>query len=135
MFTRKTTLHPSLLSSDLGATVPVRELELLDRYSTTVEIDAGTEIMGRHQFGRECFVVIDGEFRVQLDDGVVTAGPGSVLGELSLLTRRQRTASVTATTDSIAYVLTPAEFETVLGACPKLARHVLDGALRRALAA
>lgn len=135
MFTRKSKLHPSLLASDLAVTVPTSELETLDRVATTIQIGAGSEIVRRDAFGRECFVVIDGEFLVHLDDNVISVGPGSVLGELSLLTLKPRTASITAATDASVYVLTPSEFDTVLDACPKLSRQILDDAVRRAAAA
>jgi CRP-like cAMP-binding protein len=135
MFTRKRSLHPSLLASELTATVPVGELEQLDRLATTLTIRAGEEIMHRDDFGRECFVVIDGEFSVNLGDHVIPAGPGAVIGELALLTLKPRTASVTATVDSSVYVLNRAEFATVLDTCPKFSRLVLDGAVRRTVAA
>jgi CRP-like cAMP-binding protein len=135
MFTRKHTLHPSLLASELAVTVPVGELEQLDRLATTLRISAGEEIMHRDDFGRECFVVIDGEFSVNVGDHTIAVGPGAVIGELALLTLKPRTASVTATTDSSVYVLNRAEFATVLDTCPKFSRFVLDGAVRRTVAA
>ncbi len=135
MFTRKRSLHPSLLASELAVTVPVGELEQLDRLATTLSIRAGEEIMHRDDFGRECFVVIDGEFSVNLGDHTIPAGPGAVIGELALLTLKPRTASVTATVDSSVYVLNRAEFATVLDTCPKFSRLVLDGAVRRTVAA
>jgi CRP-like cAMP-binding protein len=135
MFTRKRTLHPSLLASELAVTVPVDELEQLDRLATTLHISAGEEIMHRDDFGRECFVVIDGEFSVNVGDHSIAVGPGAVIGELALLTLKPRTASVTATADSSVYVLNRAEFATVLDRCPKFSRFVLDGAVRRTAAA
>lgn len=135
MFTRKRTLHPSLLASELAVTVPVSELEQLDRLATTLHISAGEEIMQLDQHGRECFVVIDGEFEIDLGHHTILVGPGAVIGELALLTMKPRTASVTATVDSSVYVLNRAEFATVLDACPKLSRFVLDGAVRRTAAA
>ena len=135
MFSRKRIIHSSLLASELAVTVPVSELETLDRLATTIQIDAGEEIMRAHQFGRECFVVIDGEFRIDLGDSEVTVGPGAVIGELALLTMKPRTASVTATVDSSVYVLNRSEFATALDACPKLSRYVLDGAVQRTVAA
>jgi CRP-like cAMP-binding protein len=135
MFTRKHRIHPSLLASELAVTVPVVELEQLDRLATTLHISAGEEIMHLDQFGRECFVVIDGEFSVDLGDHSISVGPGAVIGELALLTLKPRTASVTATVDSSVYVLNRAEFATVLDTCPKLSRFVLDGAVRRTAAA
>ncbi len=135
MFTRKHGLHPTLLASDLAATVPLKELEQLDRYATTLEIAAGEEIVRADALGRECFVVIDGEFSIQLGDREVHVGPGAVIGELALLTLRPRNASVTAVVDSIVYVLNRSEFATVLDMCPKLSRVVLNGAVQRTVAA
>lgn len=135
MFTRKQTLPIALLTSDLGAAVPVSELEELDRLATTIHIAAGEEIMHADASGRECFVVIDGQFEIQLGDHSVDVGPGAVIGELALLTLKPRTASVTATVASSVYVLNRAEFATLLDVCPKLARFVLDGAVQRTVAA
>ncbi len=135
MFTRKFSIHPSLLASELAVTVPVSELEQLDRLATTLHIGAGEEIVHLDRFGRECFVVIDGEFRVDLGDHSISVGPGAVIGELALLTLKPRNATVTATVDSSVYVLNRAEFATVLDTCPKLSRFVLEGAVRRTAAA
>ena len=131
MFTRKHTLPAALLASDLAVTVPVSELETLDRLATTIQITAGEEIMHADESGRECFVVIDGAFEIQLGHNTVTVGPGAVIGELSLLTLKPRNASVTATVDSSVYVLNRDEFATVLDVCPKFSRFVLDGAVQR----
>lgn len=135
MFTRKSTLHPALLASDLAATVPLDELEQLDRLATTLNIAAGEEIVRADAFGRECFVVIDGEFSIQLGDRSIHVGPGAVIGELALLTLKPRNASVRATVDSSVYVLNRAEFATVLDTCPKLSRLVLSDAVQRTVAA
>lgn len=135
MFNRKRIIHSSLLASELAVSVPVSELETLDRLATTIQISAGEQIMRAEQFGRECFVVIDGEFRIDLGDSEVVVGPGAVIGELALLTMKPRTASVTATVDSSVYVLNRSEFASVLDACPKLSRDVLDGAVQRTVAA
>lgn len=135
MFAHKHTLNPTFLASDLAATVPLKELEQLDRFATALDIAAGDEIVRADAVGRECFVVIDGAFSIQLGDRSIQVGPGAVIGELALLTRRPRNASVTATVDSTVYVLNRSEFATVLDTCPKLARLVLDGAVQRTVAA
>ena len=61
-------IHSALLASDLANAVPVAELETLDRLATTIWLDAGEQIVAKNGFGRECFVVIDGEFKVERDD-------------------------------------------------------------------
>jgi CRP-like cAMP-binding protein len=131
MFTPKRTIDSALLASDLALTVPLGEFQDLDRLATKIQISAGEAIVRADEFGRECFIVIDGGFRVQLGDSEIMVGPGAVVGELALLTLKPRTASVTAAVDSSVYVLNRAEFVTVMDVCPKLSRHILDDAVRR----
>lgn len=135
MFTHQHELHPAFLASDLAATVPAKELEQLDRVATTLNIAAGEVIVRSGAVGRECFVVIDGEFSIQIGDHSIHVGPGAVIGELALLTLRPRNASVTATVDSTVYVLNRAEFATVLDTCPNLSRVVFNSAVQRTVAA
>jgi len=135
VFRRKRPIHPALSASDMAAAVDADELQTLDRLATPIRVAAGEEILRKDELGRECFVVIDGQFEVQRDDTTITVGPGSIIGELALLTRKPRNASVTATTDASVYVLTPPEFGTMLATCPDIARYVLQGAVRRATAA
>jgi CRP/FNR family cyclic AMP-dependent transcriptional regulator len=134
MFATKTRIHPELAASELGIVVPMDELLTLDRLATTISVPAGEQIMEKDGFGRECFIVIDGEFKVERDDLTVVVGAGAVLGEMALLTLKPRSATVTATTDSNVYVLNRAEFSAVLDSCPSIAQHVLVGAARRAAA-
>jgi CRP-like cAMP-binding protein len=134
MFATKTRIHPELAASELGIVTPVEELQMLDRLATTISVPAGEEIMRKDGFGRECFIVIDGGFKVELDDQTILVGAGAVLGEMALLTLKPRSATVTATTDSNVYVLNRAEFSSLLDACPSIAQHVLVGAARRAAA-
>ena len=130
----KPRLSAELLSSELGTAVPAGELEVLDRLATTIRVAEGDQIVQKNGFGRECFVVIDGQFKVERDDLTILVGPGTVIGEMALLTLKPRTASVTAAVDSSVYVLTPTEFATLLDTCPNIAQYVLDGAARRAAA-
>lgn len=130
----KIELHPALLASDLGLAAPVEELEALDRLATPISVRAGEQIVRKDGFGRECFIVIDGQFKIERDDYAVLVGPGAVIGEMALLTLKPRTASATATVDSAVYVLTRAEFGSLLDTCPAIAQYVLVGATRRAAA-
>ncbi len=135
IFSRKRIVPTALSGSELARTVPDDEFQALDRLTTKIQISAGEQIMQVDELGRECFVVIDGEFEIQLDDTEITVGSGAVIGELALLTLRPRTASVTAVVDSWVYVLNRTEFATVLDVCPSLSRYIHDGAARRSAAA
>lgn len=61
-----------------------------------------SEILGRQGDDGDAFwLLIEGRVAVTLGDShVADAGPGSILGELALLRRRPRTATVTAVEDS-----------------------------------
>jgi CRP/FNR family cyclic AMP-dependent transcriptional regulator len=134
MFSTKFRANPELAASGLGLAVPTDELETLDRLATTISVSPGEEIMRESEFGRECFIVIDGQFKVERDGLTIPVGAGAVIGEMALLTLKPRTATVTATTDSHVYVLNRAEFSALLDTCPSIAQHVLVGATRRAAA-
>lgn len=132
MFKQPSSIHPSLRASALGAAVPAAELDTLDRLGTLLAVAADESIVRSDAIGRECFVVVDGRFEVRRDDVVISVGPGEFVGELALLTRQPRTATVTAEVDSTVYVLNPAEFTALLDSCPAIARVALDAAVRRA---
>ncbi len=134
MFSHKHRINPALEASAFAANAPRAELERLERLATTLSVPSGDEIVQFNEVGRECFIVIDGEFKIERDDLTVLVGPGSVIGELALITLKPRTASATATRDSTVYVLTRSEFSTLLVDCPNIARYVLDCAVRRAAA-
>jgi CRP-like cAMP-binding protein len=103
-----------------------RERERVASLCTMFERRAGTVLCREGQPGQECFVIIDGELAVTIDEiAVATLGAGSFCGELALLDGAPRTASVTATTDVRLLVFTRREFEELLACAPRVARRVL----------
>jgi CRP-like cAMP-binding protein len=65
--------------------------------------------------GHEAFVVVDGSASVTRDGNeVVELGPGAVFGEMALIDRRPRNASVTATTPMRVLVIGKREFSGLL---------------------
>jgi CRP-like cAMP-binding protein len=56
---------------------------------------------------------------------VATLEAGDIVGEMALLEREPRVATVTATDDVRALVLTPNGFNAVLDASPTVARRVM----------
>ena len=64
---------------------------------------------------------------IQVSNGkkVATLGPGSVVGELSLLDHGPRTATVTADTDTTVLVIEQRYFLGVLEAVPSISRKLL----------
>ncbi|MGH9098346.1 MAG: cyclic nucleotide-binding domain-containing protein, partial [Acidimicrobiales bacterium] len=76
--------------------------------------------------GREFFLIVDGEANVTRDGRkVARLGPGAYFGELALLDRRPRSASVISDTDMEVLVLSQRQFNGVLDLVPAIAHKLL----------
>jgi CRP-like cAMP-binding protein len=112
-----------------------RELVEVARLADDLEVPAGKVLTREGDFGHEFFVLVEGEVeftrggrRLQPD------GPTEFFGEISLIERTRRMATVTATTDARLFVLAEREFHTLLDENPKLERKVLLALARRLMA-
>jgi CRP-like cAMP-binding protein len=73
------------------------------------------------------FVVQRGSFRIQDDSGAeVTAGAGSLLGELSLVVAMRRPSTATALESSTVVRIARSLFQRVLESDPEAARRLRD---------
>ncbi|MGA7096810.1 MAG: cyclic nucleotide-binding domain-containing protein, partial [Acidimicrobiia bacterium] len=96
--------------------------DLLDQVcaqSEQMTLPPGELIIEEGSHSEDMFVVVDGELRVTKagsDREVVlaTLGPGEVVGEIALLDRAPRTASVTTATEATVIRIPAAAFETLL---------------------
>lgn len=103
-----------------------KDLQKIARASDEVSVPAGKVLVEQGKVGRECFVVVEGSATVKRNGRkVATFGPGDYFGELSLLDRGPRTATVAADTDMKVLVLGPREFSGVLDSVPGLAHKLL----------
>lgn len=125
MIRRRAEVPRSLAGSELARKIPWRELRRVERLGTPVWVAAGRSVIREDGPGRECFVVVDGEFRVERRDRfLAVVGPGEFVGEMALLDLQPRTATVTAVRDSTVWAFTRREFATLMYRCPVLAAHV-----------
>jgi CRP-like cAMP-binding protein len=109
-----------------------RELQQVARLADDLEVPAGTVLTREGDFGHEFFVLVDGA--VEFTRGGRTLapdGPTEFFGEISLIERTRRMATVTATTDARLFVLAEREFHTLLDENPRLERKVLLALARR----
>ena len=89
-------------------------------------MDDGRVLVRQGENAREAFVIIEGEAKVERNGKkIATVGRGACIGELSLLDRGPRTATVTATTPLKVLVLGPREFSGVLEEVPGLSRKLM----------
>jgi CRP-like cAMP-binding protein len=88
--------------------------------------------MKQGDVGRECFVLVEGKVKVERNGKrIASLGPGAYFGELSLLDKGPRTATVTADSPITVLVLGPREFSGVLDEVPTLAHKLLTALAQR----
>ena len=110
-----------------------KELALIGRASDELSVPAGKVLCEEGKPGYEFYLILDGEAVVKRGGRkVATLGPGSSFGELALLTRMPRNATVEAGTDMDILILGQREFSGLLEEVPGMA-HKLLGVLAQRL--
>ena len=103
-----------------------KDLEKIARASDEIRMPAGSLIVDQGQTGREAFIVLEGTVVVKRNGKKInTVGPGTVVGELSLLDHGPRTATVVCETDCVLLLLDQRHFMGVLDDVPTLAHKLL----------
>lgn len=116
----------SLKNVALFSNCSKKELEKVARASDEVTMTEGTLIMDQGQMGREAFVIVEGDVTVKRNGRkVTTLGPGDVVGEMSLLDKGPRTASVVAATDVTLLVIDSRRFLAVIDDIPAISHKLL----------
>ncbi|MCZ7527780.1 MAG: cyclic nucleotide-binding domain-containing protein [Acidimicrobiia bacterium] len=109
-----------------------KDLGLVARRVEDVKVDAGRVLVTEGDPGHEFFVIIEGNARVSRHGKkVAVLGPGDFFGDLALLDRAPRNASVSAETPMELVVLGQREFAGLLDEVPGFARKLLAGLARR----
>jgi len=109
-----------------------KELEKVAKAGDEIRMTAGTMIIDQGQMGREAFVVLDGDVVVRRNGRkVATLGPGSVVGELSLLDHGPRTATVVCETDCTLLVIEQRRFLAVIDEIPAISHKMMSSLASR----
>jgi len=110
----------------LFSTCSGRELRTIRRSLDEVTVPPGRILCEEGTIGREFFLIVDGQASVRRRGRrIATLGPGQYFGELALLDRRPRSATVTSETEMLLLVLGQRQFNGVLDAVPALSRKLL----------
>jgi CRP/FNR family cyclic AMP-dependent transcriptional regulator len=119
---------PALLRNvRLFSDLDERDLESLSDEFSERRFAAGDKIALEGEGGLMFFVVEEGELSVeQHGEPVATLGPGSAFGEIALIDRRPRTATVTAVSEVKAYGLPVFVFRPFVEARPQVAWKMLE---------
>jgi CRP/FNR family transcriptional regulator, cyclic AMP receptor protein len=109
-----------------------KQLRRISRLMTRLDQPAGKVLTTEGQRGYEFFIVLEGEVEVRQGDRVVaTRGPGEYVGEIALLDKRPRTATVVATAPVSLEVLSRREFMSLLAQAPELSEQILATVAQR----
>ncbi len=104
-----------------------RELASLGRFLREVDFPAGRQIVQEGRTGTGLHVIIEGETKVVVGDRTRRRlGPGDFFGEISLLDRGPRTATVIAETPVRTLSLSAWNFRAALKEHPSLAVKMLE---------
>ena len=104
-----------------------QELNQIASVADEIDLPAGKVLTREGDRGREFFVLIDGTAEVQKDGvRIRTLGPGDFLGEIALVSREPRTATVTTTSEVEALVITDQAFAALLDHMPSVEKAVLE---------
>jgi CRP/FNR family transcriptional regulator, cyclic AMP receptor protein len=107
-------------------------LAKLAALATSVDFPAGHLIARQGEIGTGFFVIVSGAVRVVRDGTVVARlGPGEFFGELSVLDRMPRNATVAAEEPTSCLALASWDFENVLLEEPALTLAILRGVAMR----
>ncbi len=98
-----------------------RDLRRIAALAVEREIDEGSELIREGEAGTEFFVVVEGEIDVRRRGRrVASLGAGSYVGEIALLSRSPRTATVVATTPLRVLAIAGRDFVELLDSIPEL---------------
>lgn len=112
---------------DLGASV-ISEVASLLRPR---DYPTGSPIVRKGERGECMFFIVDGEVEILIEPHPVVLGSGHFFGELALLTRAPRNATVLARNACTLLALDVVDFHELLGRRPELARAIRAEAARR----
>jgi CRP/FNR family transcriptional regulator, cyclic AMP receptor protein len=104
-----------------------RSLNEVASIADEIDLPKGKQLTREGERGREFFVVLDGAAEVQKNGRRVnTLGPGDFLGEIALITKVPRTASVKTTEPTRALVITDRAFAKLIRDSPEISQGVLE---------
>ncbi|MBA3383832.1 MAG: cyclic nucleotide-binding domain-containing protein [Actinobacteria bacterium] len=117
---------------ELLASIPLfsgcsrRELEQIGSIADETNVPEGRTLIEQNQPAHEFFALIDGTADVRRNGRKVsTMSGGDFFGEIALIAKTPRTATVTTSSPVRLLVITDRDFDRVLGEAPSIAVKIL----------
>lgn len=118
-------VRDSLRSVDLFSGCTKAELCALASLGTPLSMSDGRILTQQGAIGHEFFLLVEGHARCLVDgDQVKTFGPGDFFGEMALIDREPRCATVIAEGGAELVVFNAPEFHRLLGSFPSIGQKV-----------
>jgi CRP/FNR family cyclic AMP-dependent transcriptional regulator len=116
----------------LFAGLSKRELEEIASIADEIDLREGKVLTEQGKSAREFFVLLEGNADVSKNgERINQLGDGDFFGEIALVSRSPRTATVTATSPVRALVITDRSFRRLLENSPEIQLKVLEALAER----
>jgi CRP/FNR family transcriptional regulator, cyclic AMP receptor protein len=108
------------------------QLEEIAQLADEIDLPEGRTVITEGETGREFFVLVEGTADVvRGGKKVASIGPGDFFGEIALISKTPRNASITTTSAARALVITDRAFRQLLDQQPEIAVGVLHALAER----
>jgi CRP-like cAMP-binding protein len=109
-----------------------KSLQDVAHIADQLDLPSGKEMATEGDRGREFFVLLKGEAEVtRAGQRINNMKEGDFFGEIALVTKMPRTATVTATSDVDVLVITEHDFDALLKRSPEIGRSVAEALAER----
>ena len=116
----------------LFASASKQELAEIASIADEIDLPEGKVLIAEGDTGREFFVLIDGTAEVARGGKkVASIGPGDFFGEIALISKTPRNATITTTSPVRALVITDRAFRQLLDHAPQIQIGVLTALAER----
>ena len=114
-----------LASIDLFSSLSRRERRQIAQHADEIDLPEGRELVREGEFAYEFFVIEEGSAEVLRDGNhVADLGPGDFMGEMGIVGRTQRNATVVARSPVKVIVLSEQDFRGIARAFPSVGEQI-----------
>ncbi len=126
-------MDPARLKSiPVFADLTEAELEHIAALAAEVSVPTGKELVREGDYSYDVLAIEEGTARVERDgDRLADLGPGDVVGEMGVLERSQRNATVIATSPMMLVTLTSWDIRRLAKTAPKAVDHLREVVAQR----
>lgn len=108
------------------------ELGHIAALAAEVSVPAGKELVREGDYSYDVLAIHDGTAKVERDGNkIAELGPGDIIGEMGVLERGQRTATVTATSPMMLITLTSWDVRRLEKTAPRAVEHLREVVAKR----